>query len=509
LQTTIPKYSVLLALTGAAILGLELIASRYMAPMFGSSLYVWGAILSITLICLAAGYSWGGRLGERLEKPIERLVLLILLSATWVSLLPFCHRPVALLGLAAGPTAGPLIVNGLLFAAPILALATATPLVFAENNRLRKGDCPTTLMGDLFAISTIGSVAGALITAYLLIPQLGLRSSFFCIAGLLFIACIPHIWSGIRLRTATMMIMVVALISLSVEPEPDANLNSTYSLLHRTSSQYAEIAILEDRSDASRVLLLDGTSQNWVSGTDYDVSKFDYITVMLDRLSLYSDTQQKALVLGLGAGVISKNLIKAGFDVDTIEIDPVVLELAIEYFKFDPDQEVHIGDAAAFLKRAQENNAKYDVILHDVTGTGVQPGHLVDVDAFELMKSLLTNKGVLVTNQVSILKENRNQFALHTLSTLNNVFADVRGYDVQPRDSEDEAKNFVVFAANYPPVENGYISQIGERLYVPELSSTRVLSSDWNPVNLWSVEVNGRWHKNIRRWLGDGAVIPI
>ena len=51
--------------TGAAILALELLASRIMTPYFGVSLYIWSGILSITLIALALGYAGGGWLARR------------------------------------------------------------------------------------------------------------------------------------------------------------------------------------------------------------------------------------------------------------------------------------------------------------------------------------------------------------------------------------------------------------------------------------------------------------
>ena len=91
----LPKHSLLIFMTGAVILGLELAASRYMAPMFGSSLYIWGAILSITLLCLSAGYSLGGRLGVSLAAPVNRLILFALISATWIGVLPLTQAPIA------------------------------------------------------------------------------------------------------------------------------------------------------------------------------------------------------------------------------------------------------------------------------------------------------------------------------------------------------------------------------------------------------------------------------
>ena len=67
--------------TGAAILALELLASRILMPYFGVSLYIWSGILSITLVSLALGYWWGGKLtaGERDSVSLDRLSFLFAL----------------------------------------------------------------------------------------------------------------------------------------------------------------------------------------------------------------------------------------------------------------------------------------------------------------------------------------------------------------------------------------------------------------------------------------------
>src|SRR3990172_4914213 len=62
-------------ITGAAILALELLASRIMTPYFGVSLYIWTGILSITLVSLALGYWAGGRFaGAARTGAVERLI---------------------------------------------------------------------------------------------------------------------------------------------------------------------------------------------------------------------------------------------------------------------------------------------------------------------------------------------------------------------------------------------------------------------------------------------------
>ena len=85
--------------TGAAVLALEILASRYMVPAFGTSIFIWGAVLSVTLLSLAIGYRWGGALADRLATPHARLTLHILLAGGWIGALPLWGTPLLRFGL--------------------------------------------------------------------------------------------------------------------------------------------------------------------------------------------------------------------------------------------------------------------------------------------------------------------------------------------------------------------------------------------------------------------------
>ena len=106
-----------LALTGAIILGLEIVASRILTPFFGVSLNVWSSILAVTLIALAIGYKFGGFLSNRLQ--FSSLVAYFVgsgaISAAWLNL-SFLSYPILLgrlsdWGLIAGSIASCLIYN--------------------------------------------------------------------------------------------------------------------------------------------------------------------------------------------------------------------------------------------------------------------------------------------------------------------------------------------------------------------------------------------------------------
>ncbi len=506
----IPKHSALIFMTGATILGIELAASRYMSPMFGSSLYIWGAILSITLICLSAGYSLGGRIGSNRPEPIKTLMLFAAISATWVGVLPFVHRPVAELALWAGPMMGPLVAFLFLFALPVLLLATATPIAFASNLREdhdEEGASKT--IGDLFAISTLGSVAGALFTAYFLIPEFGLRATFFILSVILFATIAPYVFRGIYLRTTTNLVIIVALAQFMSDPSSGEGLREPFQFIYKTSSQYGEVAVVENKTDGSRILLLDGTTQNWLGGEDFGQSLFEHNVVINGQLDQYDIANRRALVLGLGAGAFTRDLIHRGFEVDSVEIDRKIVEVAQEFFQFPRELPVHVQDGRTYLEEAVSENRKYGVIILDISGGGSQPNHLFNLQAFQAISKLLSDDGVLVTNQLLTLAPSNNQLALHSLAALQKVFPVVRAFDCFPEEPDNHLTNMVVFSSQTAPRNKRFRSRINETMYEADVANVRPLSDDWNPSSRWSIDVNRQWHVNVINWLGPEAVIPL
>src|SRR4249920_955755 len=74
-------------LSGAVLLGVEIAASRVLAPAFGSSLYVWGSLIGVVLAGLAVGYWAGGALADRFPSPYL-LVGALALGAALVLAIP-------------------------------------------------------------------------------------------------------------------------------------------------------------------------------------------------------------------------------------------------------------------------------------------------------------------------------------------------------------------------------------------------------------------------------------
>jgi hypothetical protein len=159
-------------LSGAVLLGVEIAASRVLAPYFGNSLFVWGAIIGVILAGLAAGYWLGGMAGDRRPVPLL-LVATIALGGVIVGLIPVVDSAVieAVLAWDPGPRLDPLLCALVLFGLPSLVLSAVGPI--AVRLQATSVESSGATAGRTFAISTAGSIAGTFATAFWLIPIFG------------------------------------------------------------------------------------------------------------------------------------------------------------------------------------------------------------------------------------------------------------------------------------------------------------------------------------------------
>ncbi len=506
-QTPILKITVTGAIvffTGACILALEIVASRILSPAFGSSTFVWGAILAVTMLCLAAGYAWGGNLADLPGLPRKRLPLHIIGAAFWIGLVPVFSREFLLLGIAAGAHLGPIVASFLVLAPPVTLLATSTPLGFGILNQ-EVETRPGRSVGSLFGISTAGSIAGALAAAYLLIPFLGVRHSCFALSFILLVVASPLLLRSPAVKIALAVPVVLSLIYLVI---PDLSFSKSFAEgvwpLERIDSRYSHILVLQDDRNHSRVLIADGTTQNIVSSNRLDTSLIGYIPAILQQTDRYGIGPGNALVIGLGAGTLVRQLESRGFHVDAVEIDPTMLDVARKYFGFqDSDAAVHIQDGRAFLNRAVEENRRYRLIVMDAYHGGRVPAHLYNLNAFRRAGELLSAEGIFAVNLVGY-PESPGKLLRHVSATLHAAFRHSEILRIEP--GADGPANVLLLAHNRPR-----FAVVDTDPQYPAITisyESRLLTDDWNPSSRWSSGIEHVWLERVRARYGTGATLP-
>src|SRR5437867_1166500 len=187
----------LVFVAGASSLAVELSASRLLAPYFGTSLFVWANLIGLILLYLTIGYYVGGRLSDRFPRP-EVLYLLTTVAAFLIGLIPLISSPILLWSLSAFATYsvsvfyGSLVSVILLFAIPMILLGCVSP--FAIRLRIEQVGKSGRTAGQLYAISTAGSILGTFLPVLFLIPTIGTYRTFFTFAvALLLISIIGMI----------------------------------------------------------------------------------------------------------------------------------------------------------------------------------------------------------------------------------------------------------------------------------------------------------------------------
>jgi len=495
-------------LSGAGILAVEILAIRHMVPAFGASIFIWGAVLSVTLLCLAAGYGWGGRLADGVSDPRTRMSLHILISAVWVAALPLWDALLLRLGLWAGPALGPIVTAVGLLGVPITLLATVVPLAFRgsyQEDQSRPGGT----VGDLFATSTAGSVAGALLTAYLAIPLLGVSRSFFVTAALLFLLALPDLLRGRWMRTGILLLAVLTVGRMIPGGfGASVRLDDGVRFLHRAATRYAQLDVVQDSRDGTRIMLLDGTGQSWVGGRGWKDSLYHYVPTVLEQVQRHGLEPGRALVLGLGAGTLVRGLHERGFEVEVVELDPEVLDAAIEWFDFPEGPfEVHLRDARAFLNEPPGPQERFDLLMVDVGTGGSPPEHVFSLEAFEGMARHLEPDGLLVVNVIAHAHPPRDRVVQHTAATAARVFPQVEILDMDPGATRAGRLTEMLLVASrrdrLPPHPTPSRYKV-----LPFDASARPLTDDWNPIPLWSVGSVAEIHRDAAGWLGEAVQLP-
>jgi MFS family permease len=167
---------------GGAVMAVELVGAKIVGPFYGNSLYVWAAVLALTLGGLTTGYLAGGALSKRYPRK-RTLYIVMLASAVLVAVMPwtagFIMQATLGLELRAGITVSCLVF---LFP-PLVCFGMVSPLII----RLVTSDDGKVgvAAGTVYAVSTVGGILATYSVAFYAIPSAGMRESLLVVAALL------------------------------------------------------------------------------------------------------------------------------------------------------------------------------------------------------------------------------------------------------------------------------------------------------------------------------------
>jgi len=496
---------VLIFLTGAIVLSLEVLSSRIMTPYFGVSLFIWAGILSITLTFLAVGYYFGGRISKRTDRAGQAAVFYFMPVLAAVAVFGACliYPFVFPLLSRADLILGSFAAAAVLLAVPLVCLSAMNPLLISlRASPERKDDSG----GDggaglVLFISTAGSVAGVLVTAFMLIPGftnfeallwLGLALCGFTVAAAVRGAHLDparrrHLFMAAAVAGALCAALIFAqdryLRLLSAVDPVDVSV----SILAEYTSVFGNIKVAHVTPDGPgnvpmKVYVQDGLIQNLATPENISVSMYTYV---LDRLAAgFAPQAKSAVVLGLGAGFVPRFLRDRGLAVSVVEINPQSVRAAAEHFGFPAANfDVAVTDARTYVRACRQ---AFDVAVVDLFQGDATPDYLMTAEFFADLRRCLKPGGAVVMN--AFFDDDDETPNKRLLATIQSAFgsvirfqpgeenAFVVGLTVTPKADVDYDMNGIPDALKgraFKTLQAGRLVRSGELLGYPVVTDRR------------------------------------
>ncbi len=474
--------------SGACCLVLELAGARLISPFYGSSIYTWSAMITVTMIALALGYAWGGRQADRYPH-LTLFARLLTAAGLTIGAVPWLRGPVLKASLPLGVALGGFASAAALLGPGLILLSALGPIAV----RLTATGAADTgrKAGDAWAVSTAGSVVGAALTGFVLIPNVPLSKILFGCALLLLLLGALGSWLSTRSAPAAQLAACAACVGLLLKPAPSSRI-----LLEARESAYGRVAVLD--SADKRYLLVAGTSQSVMEKPGGE-SESQYVRALEWSRALRPDAR-RALLIGLGAGLLPKALERRGLTVDVFEIDPVIVDAAKRQFRYEPKGSVTVGDGRALL---ETGGGPWELAFLDAFGAEAPPAHLFTLESFGRLRDSLMPGGVLAVNCVSAVAPPDDGPWKSVYRTMREAFPHVRAFVAS--DPNYGLANILVFGST-EPLEAGppkspervtrEVALMLSRELKPEpreLASAPVMTDDYAPFDTLMAGTARRW----------------
>lgn len=419
---TLFLYAFTVFCASAALMIMEIVAARLLAPYVGVSLYTWTTLIGVLLAGLSLGNWLGGIWVDRGAGDREAgitlalsgaLCLASLLILTWLSPLLQGHR--------ANLIFTSMVYVGCMFMLPAILLGIVTPLLTALALRLdvRAGH----VLGRMHALAALGSIAGTFAAGYWLVQYFGTRNVIMATAAGLFALAIPLLWPGRRAMAGllSILLLVFAITVLRGGLDNPCDRESNYFCI-RVVEEDLPVEFGEVRS-----MILDHLNHGSNVRDDPGLLVAPYVQGMdeLVRQHFGGNRQLRYFFAGGGAYTHPRALqsTSPGAEIHVAELDPAVTDIAMQYLYFDPRGIVITHrDARSVLEDYPE--AYFDVVVGDVFHDIAIPYHLVTREFLHLVRTRLKPGGLYVMNVVDAFPDPR--LVKSVLKTAQAEFADVR-----------------------------------------------------------------------------------
>lgn len=443
-RTLLWQPNLIVFISSACIMILELVAGRIIAPSVGVSLYTWTSVIGVILAGISLGNYLGGRLADRWAS--LRLLGTMFLLAGLTSL--------GVLGLdqlnLTDKVKWPIVLEILflittLFFIPSTVLGTISPIVV--KLAMHDLDKAGSTVGKIYAFGSAGSIVGTFLTGFWLISQFGTYTIVLGVAvvllalGLIFL--LGHRPGWLVLALPALLGGAILLDQLGWTESP---------CLRETNYFCIKVHEEEHNGHPVRVLILDRLVHSYSSLDDPTRLVYGYEQVYAELTGWYRTVHQTdpdALFIG-GGGYTFPRYMEAVYpdsDIEVIEIDPGVTQIAYDYLGLSRETRIvsYNEDARTFLH--QTPTRQYDLIMGDAFNDFSVPYHLTTKEFNDRVRAWLKPDGLYMVN---IIDGSYGRFVRAYTHTLRQTFKHVYLSPTIAGWRESPRSTFILVATDTP-----------------------------------------------------------
>lgn len=433
--------AVLVFASSAAVLVLEILAGRLLAPYVGVTLETFTGIIGTVLAGIALGSWWGGRLADAHDPRGLLGPQLIVGGVTAFLSIPFVD--VLGSGLRGASPSVIVVLAFVGFFVPATVLSMVTPTIV--KLQLDSLDETGRVVGRLSAIGTAGALFGTFATGFVLVAAIPTRPTIRLVGAALVLGGLA-VWYWLRTaRPVPVASVVTALVAAAL----------SFAASHpceRESAYFCAYVQADPDRPGGRVLWLDTLRHSYVDLEDPTHLEFTYTRTMSDVLDAVAPPGEPLDVAHVGGGgfTLPRYLreTRPGTESLVLELDPELVTVAEEDLGLDlgDDIEVRTGDARLTLARLPEGS--FDVVIGDAFGGVSVPWHLTTREFVASIRERLRPGGIYALNLIDF---GPREFLRAEAATLADVFGHVAILAPPERLAADgEGGNFVLVASDHP-----------------------------------------------------------
>lgn len=485
----ISKYllEIVVFVCGAVVMIFELVGSRVLGPYFGTSLFVWTSLIGIILGSLSFGYYLGGKIADK-QCSFKSLSLIIFFAAIsiglmvsikdfWLIVLQSSFRDIRTSSVLASLT---------LFLPASVFLGMVSP--YAVKLKINNLNTSAQTVGNLYAISTSGSIFGTFLAGFYLIPHFGTNRLLIILSiTLIIISLVLSAKKGTWIKLSVFAIVVIGWFVIS-----GLNYMLPKSGFIDVDTAYNRIWIY-DRIDyrTNKIVKMMGINNENNSSMFLDSDELvNEYTKYYHLAKHFNPNFKKTLMLG-GAGYsYPKDFLHKYPEatIDVVEIDPKVTELAKKYFRLEesPRLTIYHEDGRVFLNKTQE---KYDAIFGDAFNSlHSLPYQLTTKEAVQKKYNILNDDGVVILNIISAIEGEKGKFLRAEYATYKSLFPQVYLFPVTSSGNGNIVQNIILVALksekdqtfnNSDPKLNEYLQHLWKRTVDADIP---ILTDNFSPV---------------------------